>query len=153
MKQDGNVLFLILIAVALFAALSYAVTSSSRSSSQGISKEKAKLYSANMLNFATSLENAITRMRINRHPDYGIDFASINTNTSAANNTCADDTCKIFHVNGGAVAPISFAEDMFDTSLSGASNPSFKKYIFRVMEAIDIGSNEDDLIFYINNLK
>lgn len=62
--EKGNVLFLILIAVALFAALSYAVTSSSRSGGQSASSEKAQTEASALLSYAATVKQAYLRMRI-----------------------------------------------------------------------------------------
>jgi hypothetical protein len=58
-SRSGNVLFLILIAVALFAALSYAVTSSSRSSGAQIGADQARIMAAEIRQYASSIEQAI----------------------------------------------------------------------------------------------
>jgi hypothetical protein len=62
-QEKGNVLFLILIAVALFAALSYAVTQSSRSGGDA-SRETNLLNSAQITQYPTSLQTAALRMII-----------------------------------------------------------------------------------------
>lgn len=61
-KEKGNVLFLILIAVALFAALSYVVTQSSRTSSTSIRKEKTDLIASELLNASAAIRNGVTRL-------------------------------------------------------------------------------------------
>lgn len=60
--QSGNVLFLILIAVALFSALSYVVSQSARSGSSNVDTEKAGLIATATLQQAISIRTAITRM-------------------------------------------------------------------------------------------
>lgn len=61
-SERGNVLFLILIAVALFAALSYAVTQSTRSGSGDASKETNLVNAASITQYPASIKTAITRM-------------------------------------------------------------------------------------------
>lgn len=60
-NQSGNVLFLILIAVALFAALSYAVTQS-RSGGGDAQREIALVDSAVIMNAAANVQLAVQRM-------------------------------------------------------------------------------------------
>lgn len=60
-SEKGNVLFLILIAVALFAALSYVVTQSTRSGGGSTEREKNILSSAQMTQYPTALRTAIIR--------------------------------------------------------------------------------------------
>lgn len=66
-NSRGNVLFLILIAVALFAALSYAVTNSSRTSGGSADTEKVSLQASRILQYATALENSLVRMRLSNN--------------------------------------------------------------------------------------
>lgn len=61
-NESGNVLFLILIAVALFAALSYAVTQSTRSGSGTTERETVLLNSAGLTQYPTTLRTAVVRM-------------------------------------------------------------------------------------------
>lgn len=61
-SEKGNVLFLILIAVALFAALSYVVTQSTRSGGGSTEREKNILSSAQMTQYPTALRTSIIRM-------------------------------------------------------------------------------------------
>lgn len=61
-SEKGNVLFLILIAVALFAALSYVVTQSTRSGGGSTEREQNILSSAQMTQYPTALRTALIRM-------------------------------------------------------------------------------------------
>ncbi|PJF37579.1 MAG: hypothetical protein CUN55_21350, partial [Phototrophicales bacterium] len=86
--QKGNVLFLILIAVALFAALSYTVTWSGRANEGRLNKDRAELLAAEIIQYATQMEQAITRVRIiNKVPEYGLDVSASGYSEAAANNT------------------------------------------------------------------
>ncbi len=62
-QQKGNVLFLILIAVALFAALSYAVTQSSRSGGD-VSKETNVINTASLTQYPNSVRTSVLRLII-----------------------------------------------------------------------------------------
>jgi hypothetical protein len=62
-NQKGNVLFLILIAVALFAALSYAVTQSSRSGGDA-SKETNVINTAALTQYPNSVRTSVLRLII-----------------------------------------------------------------------------------------
>ncbi len=63
-KESGNVLFLILIAVALFAALSYAVTSSTNSGGGNANDESNLVNSAAVTQYPASVKTAIIRMQV-----------------------------------------------------------------------------------------
>ena len=96
MSSRGNALFLILIAVALFAALSYAVTNSGGGGGGGIEKEQAKLDQAVMDNYMAELDAGRMRLEIINHCD-SIDY------TAPADQTTGDKTCFMFHPDGGGV--------------------------------------------------
>lgn len=61
-SQRGNILFLILLAVILFAALSYAVTSSMRGGGNNAAKESAQTEASHILNYFTQIDTAVQRM-------------------------------------------------------------------------------------------
>ena len=113
-QQSGNVLFLILISVALFAALSYAVTSSTRSGGGNASKEKAQAGAASLLQFATLLENTVQRLRVsNDCKEDQLDFTNAvykrydDAGTNSANsNAPADRRCHVFDPAGGNISPL-----------------------------------------------
>ena len=108
-SQSGNVLFIILIAVALFAALSYAVTSSSRSGGTDTSYETAITDAATIKNYVTAIRTAITRitasglcdvteLSFEAPPFDGTDTDYVNPNSPS------DFSCHIFHPDGGYVS-------------------------------------------------
>lgn len=106
-SQNGNVLFLILIAVALFAALSYAVTQSTRSGSKDSSSEQLQLNYSRAESYISSLRSAITRMVINGTPIEDINFYapsqfSTLTPTQLSHN--------VFHPTGGGLPYQEFTD-------------------------------------------
>jgi len=103
-KQSGNVLFLILIAVALFAALSYAITGTSRGSGRGAEREKAKLLAADILNQATSVQAGITRLLMRGCSISQLSFENNLDALHANPNAPVDSSCHIFRPTGAGVA-------------------------------------------------
>lgn len=63
-NERGNALFLILIAVALFAALSYAITQSGRGGSGGVDRETVVITAGQVVEQPAAVRTAVTRMII-----------------------------------------------------------------------------------------
>ena len=111
-NERGNVLFLILIAVALFAALSYAVTQSTRSGSGTADKEKSLLSSSAMTQHPTALRTSLIRMVLS-----GVDVSDIVFDAPANFTSVSDLTEAVFHpTGGGAVYQQAPADIMSGTS-------------------------------------
>ena len=114
-ETQGNVLFLILIAVVLFAALSYAVTQSSRGTGNGDSEQR-KLDASAILNYTTSIANAVNRLKmINGCGELEISFDNPLDTGYTNPNSPADRSCHIFDPNGGGVSPILNAQGTTNT--------------------------------------
>lgn len=101
--QRGNALFLILIAVALFAALSYAITQSGRGSGS-IERENILIATAQVSQYAGQLQSAIQRMQLAGAFPTPEHLSLQNSVDSAYNNaTCTTDDCRVFAAAGGGV--------------------------------------------------
>lgn len=140
--QRGNILFLILLAVVLFAALAYAVTSSMRGGGKDASDEKMDLLAGQIIQNATMIENAIHRaMLIDNIPEYGFDFSGGVTsglaNASGPNATCVKDSCRIFTGEGESVKLPSLP-----ASAAGVNTPNVMAYM---LDIHNVGTPATDL--------
>ena len=90
---------MILIAVALFAALSYAL-SQQRDGTKGLSTEKVRLLASDVIDMGNGLADANARLRLRRIADTAISFEN-STVIGYINPNCTDDSCKIFAFDGG----------------------------------------------------
>ena len=95
-REKGNALFLILIAVILFAALSYAITQSNRSGGNA-SRETNLVAGTTVTQYPSAIRTAITRMLLRGVSASDIDFID----PADADFDDAPVTAKVFHPNGG----------------------------------------------------
>lgn len=100
--QKGNALFLILLAVALFAALSYAVTQSS-STQKGIDGEKLSLYVNDVLEFAQALRTGVTQVYTDGISESDIRFAHPDLAVAYGNPSSLNGEQMVFSPSGGGI--------------------------------------------------
>lgn len=113
-EENGNVLFLILIAVALFAALSYAVTSSTRSSGGDVSSETNLISSAQITQYAASVGPGLIRMIIS-----GISVDEIRFNRPSEFADLTSDSTGAFHPAGGGLTYVTAPADVMTSGNAG----------------------------------
>ena len=129
-NQDGNVLFLILIAVALFAALSYAVTQSTRSGGGSTSNETAGINAAQTTQYPASVRTAVVRMIIG-----GVDATNLEFNASSEFGTLTSTDLGVFHPNGGG------ATHVFAPSVVMADGSPGEWFFNPEFEIVNIGTS------------
>ena len=93
-RQRGNVLFFIFIAVALFAALSYAVSNGMRGGGDTITKEQAKVAASEIMRKMQDIRRGYKYLM-----EQGCSVDDIQFDETPVANV----DCQIFHVNGGGV--------------------------------------------------
>ena len=152
MKENGNALFLILIAVALFAALSYAVTNSGRGGG-GIDREQNEIEAGVLMQQAQNVETAVTRMRITGGvaPKF-LDFSG-DISQTAANTNCTTDNCRVFlRDGGGAEEPAVSAKAIgpgVTANLTAGGQGEFSVHLVSVM---GVGTTAGDIVLAMKGL-
>lgn len=129
-SERGNAFFLILIAVVMFAALSYAVTSSTRMNGKGAAEEKAKLIAANVMGHISAIRTAVSRLKyIGKCAETELSFAPSEGYYDDNPNAPTDYHCHIFSTHGGGVAWDTLPPNFFDTT-HALYNVWFAQYWF-----------------------
>ncbi len=156
-RKSGNILFLILITVALFAGLSYVVTQSTRSGA-GVSTEKAALCAAEVLNLTSSLRAHAQRLMAQGCEANQLEFhTTIFTRNNGAilstpnPNTPADGRCNIWDGKYGIPArPIS--KDCVLANPGAATNwvPGHMKG--ELANHVGVGTDANDIRLNISDL-
>lgn len=109
--DDSNVLFLILIAVALFAGLGYAVTSSVSTAPVKVEDEKQKLDQAVLNNCEAAINLALLRLRnMGGCADDEINY-ELPDGSNANPNAPSDGHCNVFHPAYGGASPCGLTTD------------------------------------------
>lgn len=161
MRERGNILFLILLAVVLFAALSYAVTSSMRGGGKSAASEANQGAVAEIMNFNIAVENATQRLMLtNGLKPENVSFVVTSkqwpgtTGTIGNNTNCTTDACRIFRTEGGGVEIRSF-EKYANMQPTGYQNgwpmPGYISYTMLVWP--QAGTDLNDVVMIINGMK
>lgn len=145
--ERGNVLFLVLIAVILFAALSYAVTSSTR---QPNAKNDSVdiIGGAELTQYPTSLRMAIMTMMVS-----GIDVDELEFNAPSSFGSGLNEEANVFHPAGGGAAYQNGAASVMASGTQGTWYINAEFEIDNV--GVDISSNADgnDIIAFLPGIK
>ncbi len=148
MKQKGNALFLILIAVALFAALSYAVTQSGRGGGS-VDREQASINAAQMIQYAHQIEVAFNRLVLAGCDPSVIDVHHPDTPTSLRNlATPADGSCDVYEAAGGGVPAVTFPDSFY----TGPIVQTGGMVVYNSSGIEDVGTIEPELYLYTGPL-
>lgn len=126
--HQGNALFLILIAVALFAALSYAITQSGRGGGN-VNKETTLLASSNLMQYMQNIKTGVDRLKVLGCAPAEISFelpdGSYNNTNAPTNNTC-----HVFHTSGAGLSYQAPDPTILNSALSaeaGYGDASFER--------------------------
>lgn len=127
--ENGNVFFIILIAVVLFAALSYTVARGLNSgSTSNLSKRQTELAASEILEYAQRVSRAVDRVRRKGCSESDLSFQHDEDGDGDYNdadesyynaNAPSDFTCHIFHPAGGNLKWSTPNTDFLDTSKDG----------------------------------
>lgn len=102
-NERGNVLFIVLIGIVMFGALSFAVRGSNTSRLK-VDKEQEVLLIAGVMQYAQNIQAAVTNLRLTGCSDTQISFDSTETGTTYDNPFApASGKCNVFASLGGPI--------------------------------------------------
>lgn len=149
--SSGNILFLILIAVALFAALSFAITQSTHSNGGNAGREETTVNSSVLQQYTASVRGAVTRMLVNE-----VDITELQFNPPSDFSSLTSPSFGVFNPSGGSIihqiGPLSIIDGTSD-------NPSGQWVFTMHFEVDNIGTsaagslNGNDLLALLVGVK
>lgn len=150
--QRGNILFLILLAVVLFAALSYAVTQSMRGGGNNANKEKGEAQAAEILNYFVSLDTGIARMKLTGNiQDNQLNFYYASDSNFVIGNTdnpnCTQSRCRVFDPAGGGVTGRKLGALVRDPANATSNTIDLARILY--ISIPGAGTTKPDIVFWI----
>jgi len=151
-SERGNVLFLILIAVALFAALSYAVTQSTRSGGGDASRETNLVNAAGVTQYPAAIKTAITRMVVSNGTDP--DSLLFNPPSSfTAFTTTYPATNGVFHPTGGGATFVDAPASVMQSNAPGTWYFNGENQVTNIGTSGTLSASTADVIAFLPGVK
>ena len=116
--QNGNAIILILVAIALFAALGYAFSNSSRTSSSFLSDAEAEAYANQIIAYGNDVKSAVKRLQLRGCSDTEISFENNQSTTIGGYLNVTRNDCFVFDTQGGGLQFKQFSENMLSPNVS-----------------------------------
>lgn len=145
--QAGNALFLILIAVILFATLSFALTGSSRTGAGNADNESGQIYATQLNQYPALVRSQILRMRANK-----VEIEQLEFNLPSDFGSISNQKFSVFYPGSNAAYALSAPALM--------ANAQQGRWFFNLnFEINNIGSNSpgnmqgNDLVAFLPGLK
>ena len=159
-SEHGNALFLILIAVALFAALSYAITSSSRGGGN-INREQMQIDISETLQYLAAMDTAVTRLMARGISETELGFSNdvwtdefgVLFNPDGHNPNCTSNDCEIFHPDGGGMYPKILPSSMDGWYPNGGTQNAPGHGKIQMASVLGVGSSEPELLLVYGFVK
>lgn len=153
--ESGNVLFYILIAVALLGALSYTVAQSTRGNVSQLSEERARLYATEIIEHGNVISSAVSQLRLRGVDLDELCFDHASWGASDYNHAgCGDDFNKLYHPDGAGVSWTNAPVDAMDS----AATPDNLFHYYGENEIENVGTtcgadSCSDLILLVDELQ
>ena len=139
--EAGSALFMVLISVALFAALSFALSQQSNSS-KSLSTEKAKLLATEVIDMGAKMADTVAQMRLRTVKLEQVSFQN-DIVTNYDNLNCTTEKCRVFSYDGGGrdwEIPVTETNESYNWAYTGD------------ISIQDVGTTDADLVAILPNL-
>lgn len=145
----GSALFLILIAVVLFAALTYAITQSNRGDGNSMSKEGATIQITRLFNFGSEVRAAVNKLLLKGCSIEELSFENDTVGGYTNANSPSNRSCHIFDIAGGGVAfPFSQMYQANNELINTYGDFNWNISCNRQMGGIGVEANDDMRMVY-----
>lgn len=146
-NQSGNVFFIILIGIVMFAALMFTFSRGVRQSTEGMSGREAELAASDIVTYGQKVQRGVDRILARGISEADLSFAN-DVDLNYVNPDCSgNNACLVFHPEGGAVKWQNPPNNVNYTSASYFIGPN------RVSSADgttkDVGTNARDLVIML----
>lgn len=115
-SQSGNVLWFILLAVALLGFLTIVISRIGSSVEQSGNIEQTRVRASALLRYGKSVETAVSQLLSQGISENNLDFSAIGA--SYNNPNCTETSCKIFQMEGGGINYRKPSEILGDANFS-----------------------------------
>ena len=140
--QSGNALFIVLIAIVLFAGLTMVMANLEGSREFDTDYEGMRSGAAQLITFAATLDSAVTKvMSFNGCTENDLDFYDQGQSPTDYEHSVTNERCQIFHPKGGQMTYKEVGGSILDPS---------QTYSYRITGQqgfTEIGTNLNDLTF------
>lgn len=141
--ESGNVIWLIMIGVALLAALAMTLSRTESNVESSGKAEKRSIEALYIMRYAKSIETAVQKLKFQDISENDISFENTGSTLDYENTNCTDNSCKIFHIQGAGLSYLKPKADWLDST--HASEDHFGEWIFTGNSCVPkIGTGDDE---------
>ena len=116
-NQNGNIFIIILAAIFLFGALIYTFSRGANKGADNLTSHQSRIAAQEIINHAQSISQAVNRVRRNGCSENEINFNDIALTGYNNTNAPSDNSCHIFHNDGGKASYTSPEETWLNNTL------------------------------------